>query len=227
MVEELEEKIGYTFKNKKLLKIALTHSSFANETGGKFQSYERLEFLGDSVLGIVTSDYIFRTFPNLPEGELTKLRALLVCEKQLCEFSKQLDLKKYIRLSKGERHCMGQNRPSILADIFEAICAAIYLDSNIESAKKFILKFIVAAIKNPKTQNIQDYKTDLQEIVQKSPGEKIDYVLIQETGPDHNKRFTVEARINNNSVGKGMGKSKKEAEQHAAKSALALMGYFK
>lgn len=227
LVEELEEKIGYTFKNKKLLKIALTHSSFANETGGKFQSYERLEFLGDSVLGIVTSDYIFRTFPNLPEGELTKLRALLVCEKQLCEFSKQLDLKKYIRLSKGERHCMGQNRPSILADIFEAICAAIYLDSDIENARKFILKFIVAAIKNPKTQNIQDYKTDLQEIVQKSPGEKIDYVLIQETGPDHNKRFTVEARINNNSMGKGMGKSKKEAEQHAAKSALTLMGYFK
>ena len=130
MTEELEKKIGYKFKDRKLLKIALTHSSYANESGGKFVSYERLEFLGDSVLGLITSDYIFKTFPNLPEGELTKLRAVLVCEKQLCEFSRQLNLKKYIKLSRGERHCKGQNRPSILADIFEAICAAIYLDSN-------------------------------------------------------------------------------------------------
>ena len=149
MVEELESKIGYTFKNRKLLKIALTHSSFANESGGRYVSYERLEFLGDSVLGIITSDYIFRTFPHLPEGELTKLRATLVCEKQLCVFSQELGLKKFIKLSRGERHCMGQNRPSILADVFEAICAAIYLDSGMEEAKNFVLKFIVPAVKNP------------------------------------------------------------------------------
>lgn len=227
MVEELESKIGYTFKNRKLLKIALTHSSFANESGGKFVSYERLEFLGDSVLGIITSDYIFRTFPHLPEGELTKLRATLVCEKQLCVFSQELELKKFIKLSRGERHCMGQNRPSILADVFEAICAAIYLDSGMEEAKNFVLKFIVPAVKNPKIQNAKDYKTDLQEIVQKNPGETIEYVLIKEEGPDHDKKFTVEAKISNNPVGRGSGKSKKEAEQHAAKAALLLMGYSK
>lgn len=227
MVEELESKIGYTFKNRKLLKIALTHSSFANESGGKFVSYERLEFLGDSVLGIITSDHIFRTFPHLPEGELTKLRATLVCEKQLCVFSQELGLKKFIKLSRGERHCMGQNRPSILADVFEAICAAIYLDSGMEEAKNFVLKFIVPAVKNPKIQNAKDYKTDLQEIVQKNPGETIEYVLIKEEGPDHDKKFTVEAKISNNPVGRGSGKSKKEAEQHAAKAALLLMGYSK
>ena len=227
MVEELESKIGYTFKNRKLLKIALTHSSFANESGGKFVSYERLEFLGDSVLGIITSDYIFRTFPHLPEGELTKLRATLVCEKQLCVFSQELGLKKFIKLSRGERQCMGQNRPSILADVFEAICAAIYLDSGMEEAKNFVLKFIVPAVKNPKIQNAKDYKTDLQEIVQKHPGETIEYVLIKEEGPDHDKKFTVEAKISNNPVGRGSGKSKKEAEQHAAKAALLLMGYSK
>ena len=227
MVEELESKIGYTFKNRKLLKIALTHSSFANESGGKFVSYERLEFLGDSVLGIITSDYIFRTFPHLPEGELTKVRATLVCEKQLCVFSQELGLKKFIKLSRGERHCTGQNRPSILADVFEAICAAIYLDSGMEEAKNFVLKFIVPAVKNPKIQNAKDYKTDLQEIVQKNPGETIEYVLIKEEGPDHDKKFTVEAKISNNPVGRGSGKSKKEAEQHAAKAALLLMGYSK
>ena len=227
MISELEKKIGYTFKDKKLLNVALTHSSFANESCGRFQSYERLEFLGDSVLGLITSNYIFKTFPNLPEGELTKLRALLVCEKQLYEFSKQLGLKKYVKLSRGERHCQGQNRPSILADIFESICAAIYLDSGMEAVSDFVLGFIVPAIKNPKIQKMQDYKTDLQEIVQKNPGESIKYVLLEETGPDHNKRFTVEVRINSNSEGKGTGRSKKEAEQHAARSTLALMGYFK
>lgn len=225
MTSELEKKIGYTFKNKKLIKIALTHSSLSNETGGRLRSYERLEFLGDSVLGLVTSDYIFRTFPNLPEGELTKLRASLVCEKQLYEFAKELELKKYIKLSKGERYCMGgAERPSILADVFESICAAIYYDGGIEEASKFVLKFIVNAIKNPKTKSIRDYKTDLQEIIQKNPEETITYKLIDESGPDHDKRFTVEVHINNNVFGKGSGKSKKEAEQQAAKETLILMG---
>lgn len=223
---ELEKKIGYTFKNKKFLKIALTHSSYANESGGRLSSYERLEFLGDSILGVITSDYIFKNFPKYPEGDLTKLRASLVCEKQLCVFSRELGIGEYVKLSRGEIHCNGQDRPSILADVFEAICAAIYLDSGgFEEASKFILRFIIPAIKHPLIAEIQDYKTILQEVVQKNPEETIEYVMVKETGPDHDKRFTMEVRINNNSVGVGTGKSKKEAEQHAAREALALMGY--
>lgn len=224
-MEQLEEKIGYKFKNRKFLKIAVTHSSYANEFGENIHSYERLEFLGDSVLGLVTSDYIFKNFPNLPEGELTKLRASLVCEKQLFEFAKNLDLHKYIKLSKGEKHAGGEYRSSILSDVFEAICAAIYLDSGFEDAQKFILSHIVPAIKHPQTVVMKDYKTDLQEIVQKNPEETIEYVLVAESGPDHDKRFTVEARINSNVVGRGTGKSKKQAEQQAAKQTLELMGY--
>ena len=224
-MQELENRIGHKFKNKKLLSVAITHSSYANESGGKFESYERLEFLGDSVLGLVTSDYIFKNCPNSPEGDLTKLRASLVCEKQLCVFSHELGIGDFVRLSKGERHSGGANRTSILADIFEAICAAIYLDAGIEVASKFILRFIVKAIKSPMLEDIHDYKTDLQEIVQKNPEETIKYALVKETGPDHDKRFTVEARINSNTVGVGVGRSKKEAQQHAAKKALELMGY--
>ena len=224
-MDELERKIGYKFSNRKFLKIALTHSSYANESGGRLHSYERLEFLGDSVLGLVTSDYIFKNFPNLPEGELTKLRASLVCERQLFEFAKSLDLHKYVKLSRGEKHCGGENRPSILADIFEAICAAIYLDSGIEEAQKFILSHIIPAIQHPKTVVMKDYKTHLQEIIQKNPEETIEYVLVAESGPDHDKRFTIEAKINNNVVGRGTGKSKKQAEQQAAKQTLELMGY--
>lgn len=223
---ELEKKIGYTFKNKKFLKIALTHSSYANESGGRLSSYERLEFLGDSILGVITSDYIFKNFPQYPEGDLTKLRASLVCEKQLCIFSKELEISKYVKLSRGEIHCNGQERPSILADIFEALCAAIYLDSGgFEEVSAFILRFIVPAIKHPITSEIQDYKTILQEVVQRNPEETIEYVMVKESGPDHDKRFTMEARINNNTVGSGIGRSKKEAEQHAAREALILMGY--
>ena len=224
-MDELEKTIGYKFKDRKLLKIALTHSSYANESGGRLHSYERLEFLGDSVLGVITSDYIFKNFPNLPEGELTKLRASLVCERQLFEFAKNLELHKYIKLSRGERHSGGENRPSILADVFEAICAAIYLDSGMEEVRKFVLSNIVPAIKHPKTVVMKDYKTELQEIIQKNPEETIEYVLVGESGPDHDKRFTIEAKINNNVVGRGTGKSKKQAEQQAAKQTLELMGY--
>lgn len=224
-MEELESSLGYEFKDKKLLKIALTHSSYANECGGKIQSYERLEFLGDSVLGLITSDYIFKNFPQYPEGELTKLRASLVCEKQLFEFSKSLELHKFVKLSRGEKHAGGEFRASILSDIFESICAAIYLDSGFEEAKKFVLKHIIPAINHPKDFASHDYKTQLQEIVQKNPEETIEYVLVAESGPDHDKRFTVEARINSNSVSRGTGKSKKQAEQNAARDALKLMGY--
>ena len=222
---EFEQNIGYEFKDKKLLKIALTHSSHSNESCGRLSSYERLEFLGDSILGLVTSEYIFKNFPSYPEGDLTKLRASVVCEKQLCIFARELEIGKFMKLSRGEQHSGGRERPSILADIFEAICAAIYLDGGMQEASKFILRFIIPAVEHPLVLETHDYKTDLQEIVQKNPEETIEYALLKEVGPDHDKRFTVGVKINSNIVGKGSGKTKKEAEQRAAREALKLLGY--
>lgn len=223
---ELEEKIGYQFHNKDLLKEALTHSSYANERKSQRIKYnERLEFLGDSVLSVVVSEYIFKHCPELPEGELTKLRASLVCEKSLFDFAKKINLGNYLILSKGERNNGGAERPSILSDAFEALIAAIYLDGGIEPVSKHILSFVVPAIKNSKKKHVKDYKTTLQEIIQKNPGERLEYVLVAESGPDHNKHFVVEVHLNSNVIGKGGGKSKKEAEQQAAREALGLMGY--
>ena len=223
---DLQNKIGYQFKNPALLNEALTHSSYANEHKSQHIKYnERLEFLGDSVLSIVVSDYIYKNCPELPEGELTKLRATLVCEKSLYEFAKKIDLGKYLILSKGERNNGGADRPSILSDAFEALIAAIYIDGGIAPASKHILNFVIPAIKNSKKKKINDYKTTLQEIIQKNPGEKLEYVLVKESGPDHNKHFFVEVHLNSNVIGKGGGKSKKEAEQQAAREALELMGY--
>ena len=223
---DLQNKIGYQFKNPALLNEALTHSSYANEHKSQHIKYnERLEFLGDSVLSIVASDYIYNNCPELPEGELTKLRASLVCEKSLYEFAKKIDLGKYLILSKGERNNGGADRPSILSDAFEALIAAIYIDGGITPASKHILNFVIPAIKNSKKKKINDYKTTLQEIIQKNPGEKLEYVLVKESGPDHNKHFVVEVHLNSNVIGKGGGRSKKEAEQQAAREALELMGY--
>ena len=223
---DLQNKIGYQFKNPALLNEALTHSSYANEHKSQHIKYnERLEFLGDSVLSIVVSDYIYKNCPELPEGELTKLRASLVCEKSLYEFAKKIDLGKYLILSKGERNNGGADRPSILSDAFEALIAAIYIDGGITPASKHILNFVIPAIKNSKKKKINDYKTTLQEIIQKNPGEKLEYVLVKESGPDHNKHFIVEVHLNSNVIGKGGGRSKKEAEQQAAREALELMGY--
>lgn len=225
-MEELERKIGYQFKNKALMREAITHSSYAKERKSQHIKYnERLEFLGDAVLSIVVSDYIFKHCPELPEGELTKLRASLVCEKSLFEFAKIIDLGKYLILSKGERNNGGAERPSILSDAFEALIAAIYIDGGYEPASKHILNFVIPTIKNSKTKKNKDYKTTLQEIVQKNPGEKLEYVLVAESGPDHNKHFVVEVHLNSNVIGKGGGRSKKEAEQQAAHEALELMGY--
>ena len=224
-MEGLEEKLGYKFKNIDLLKNALTHSSYANEVRGGFSSNERLEFLGDSVLSIIVSDYIYRHFRSLPEGELTKLRASLVCEKSLCTFSRELELGKYLMLGKGEDKGGGRERDSILADAFEAVLAAIYLDGGMEEARKFVLRFVIPDIKSAKPIRFKDYKTQLQEIIQKNPEEKLEYVLVGESGPDHNKHFVVEVHLNSNVIGKGGGKSKKEAEQQAAREALGLMGY--
>ncbi len=223
---DLQNLIGYQFKNPALLNEALTHSSYANEHKSQHIKYnERLEFLGDSVLSIVVSDYIYKNCPELPEGELTKLRASLVCEKSLYEFAKKIDLGKYLILSKGERNNGGADRPSILSDAFEALIAAIYIDGGFAPASKHILNFVIPAIKNSKKKKINDYKTTLQEIIQKNPGEKLEYVLVKESGPDHNKHFVVEVHLNSNVIGKGGGRSKKEAEQQAAREALELMGY--
>lgn len=221
-----EKSLGYSFKNKELLERALTHSSFSNEHKKTSESYERLEFLGDSILGFVTADYTFNTFAALSEGQLTKLRAALVCEASLCEFSKQLGVGEYLRLSYGEEHSGGRERPSILADAFESTVAAIYLDSGkLEEAEKFILRFIKPAAKTQSDKPTKDYKTTLQEIVQQNPQEKLSYVIVGEKGPDHDKRFSVEVHLNSNVIGKGGGKSKKEAEQQAAREALRLLGY--
>lgn len=223
-MKPLEENLRYEFKNKKLLINALTHSSYANEARDGVSSNERLEFLGDSVLSIVVSEYIYKEFNNLPEGELTKLRASLVCEKSLCQFSRELDLGKYLRLGKGEDKGGGRERDSILADAFEAVLAAMYLDGGFNVAKNHVMRFIKNELKHTDDEVFKDYKTALQEIIQKNPEESVTYILTKETGPDHDKVFEVEVRLNSNTIGKGIGKNKKQAEQSAAKEALRLMG---
>ena len=220
-----ETKIGYTFKNKELLHEALSHSSYANEHKHGRNSNERLEFLGDSVLSIVVSEHLFSHFRHLPEGELTKIRASLVCEKALYEFSKKIDLGNFIFLGKGEENSGGRNRPSIVADAFEAVIAAVYLDGGMENAKKYVLGFIPKDLDKNSSKKLNDYKTVLQEIIQRNPEEKVEYVLTGESGPDHNKHFEVQVRLNSNVIGTGQGRSKKLAEQMAAKEALELMGY--
>ena len=222
--DEFEKKIGYTFKNKKILLEALAHSSYANETR-ICDSNERLEFLGDSVLSIMVSEYLFTHFKHLPEGELTKIRASLVCEKALFEFSKKIELGKYILLGKGEENSGGRTRPSIVSDAFEAVIAAIYTDGGFDEAKNYVLGFIPKNLDKNSGKALHDYKTLLQEIIQKNPEEKVEYVLIGQSGPDHDRRFEVEVCMNSNVIGKGSGKSKKQAEQAAAKEALELMGY--
>ena len=224
-IGKFEEIIGYTFKNKKYIQQALTHSSYANEKKIPGGSNERLEFLGDSVLSIVVSSYLYENLISVTEGELTKMRASLVCEKSLYVFAQEINLGDFLLLGKGEENTGGRERPSILADAFEAVIAAIYLDGGYEPAAKHILRFIPKDIQIRRKPVFSDFKTILQEIVQKNPEEKVEYVLVGEEGPDHNKRFVVEVCLNSNVIGKGKGRSKKEAEQLAAKEALELMGY--
>lgn len=220
---QLEKNLDYTFKDKTLLTLALSHSSYANEKKGASNSNERLEFLGDSILSLIVSEYIYKYFPNLPEGELTKIRASLVCENSLCAFSKELGVGEFLLLGKGEQQNGGRTRPSILADAFEAILAAIYLDGGMEPARRHVLRFIERELKTHH-ENFADYKTVLQEIIQRNPEETITYVLASESGPDHDKTFTVNVMLNSNKIGTGTGHSKKQAEQLAAKQALELMG---
>ena len=217
---EFEEKLGHRFHNKKYLITALTHSSYANEAKGKEESNERLEFLGDSVLGFVVADYLFKNYTQFPEGDLTKNRAALVCEKACCGFAKQIDLGNYLRLSHGEQNSGGRTRSSILADAFEAVIAAIYLDAGMEEARKFILRFVLPMLKAHKPKAFKDYKTALQEIIQQNPEERVTYEISDESGQAHNKQFTANVLLNGQIIGTGKGKSKKEAEQNAAKAAL-------
>ncbi len=218
----IEEIIGYKFKNKSLLKTALTHSSYANEIGGNEPFNERLEFLGDSVLGMITAEYLYKIHPEMPEGQLTKLRSSLVCEKSLYRFSESIKLGEFMRLGKGEINTGGRNRPSILADAFESLIAAVFLDSGYEEARKFVLGFISGAESYEPVA--RDYKTELQEIIQRNKGEILEYSLAGESGPDHKKTFIVDVKLNSNVIGTGEGGSKKQAEQMAAKEALKLMG---
>lgn len=222
---ELEEKIGYTFRNPQLLEQALTHSSFANDGKKHGHNNERLEFLGDSVLSVIVARHLFLTYKDLPEGELTKLRASLVCEKALDVFAGQIGLGKYLRLGKGEEMTGGRERPSILADAFEALLAAIYIDGGYEAAQTFVLGFIPRNLDVRRKNKLSDYKTALQEIIQQNREERVEYVLVDEHGPDHAKVFTAEVLLNTNVIGRGTGSSKKQAEQNAAHEALLLMGY--
>lgn len=219
----LEERIGYQFKNRKYLRRALTHSSYSNESREKPESNERMEFLGDAVLSLVVSNYIFHRF-HLDEGDLTKIRASMVCEKSLFRFAQEVGLGEELFLGRGEEQMGGRTRPSIVSDAFEALIAAIFLDGGLEPAGKFILRFVREELDTGERSAFVDYKTMLQEIVQKNPEEKVSYVLVGENGPDHDKHFVVEVRLNSNVIGRGESRSKKGAEQLAAKEALELMG---
>lgn len=219
--EEFQKIIGYKFRNEKLLQQALTHSSYANERHRKNADNERLEFLGDAVLEVVSSEFLFLHYPDLTEGDLTKLRASLVCEPTLAGCTSPMHLGDFIYLGKGEELTGGRRRKSILSDALEAVIGAIYLDGGFTSAKEFILKFILTDIEHKKL--FYDSKTILQEFVQGNCKELLNYKLLDESGPDHNKNFTVEARIGEKVIGTGSGHTKKAAEQEAAYQALLLL----
>lgn len=221
-LKDLQTTIGYQFKQEGLLRQALTHSSFANEKHmKKFSDNERLEFLGDAVLEVVSSDFLFKNYPNLSEGDLTKFRASIVCEPTLALCTKDIDLGEYLYLGKGENQTGGRKRKSILSDALESVIGAIYLDGGFEEAKKFVQRFILTDVENKKL--FYDSKTSLQEIVQGNYEESLHYVLLSEEGPDHDKSFTVEARIGDMPIGRGAGHTKKAAEQEAAYHALLIL----
>ena len=220
-METLEARLGYTFQDRSLLQQALTHSSYANENRGGLGSNERLEFLGDSILGMVTADHLYHAHPDLPEFYLTRTRAALVCEESLVEVADRLELGKFLRLGRGEATGGGRERPSIRADAVEAVLAAVYLDGGLAEARKIVQRFILA--RETEKAVTRDYKTALQELVQRESGQVLAYRLIGQSGPDHAKVFTVEVDLNGKAVGRGTGHSKKEAEQMAARSAVEML----
>ncbi len=216
---KLEQTVGYTFKNKDLLFHAMRHSSYSNENGlGASGSNERLEFLGDAVLELASSEFIFTNFSDMPEGEMTRLRASIVCEQTLAICARAINLPKYIILGKGEETSGGRERDSIVSDAFEALIGAIYEDGGFTNAKEFVYRFIMNDIDNKKL--FFDSKTILQEMVQTGPEIILEYNLIREEGPAHNKKFTMEAVLNGKSIGVGFGRTKKHAEQSAAYEAI-------
>ncbi len=217
-MKELQEKLNYQFKDKSLIITALTHSSYANEH--RCQSNERLEFIGDSVLGMVVAMHLYRTFPNLPEGKMTRMRAELVCEQSLWEVADKLCFGENLRLGKGEALTGGRERHSILADCVEAVIAALYIDGGFEVAKSFVDIHILSKLDSVGTLPTGDCKTRLQELVQRSPGASLCYEMLSESGPDHMKVFCAAVYLNGEMIGKGQGRTKKEAEQNAAARAL-------
>ena len=221
-MRELEKKLKYAFQNPALLEEAMSHSSYANERrGGHLRSNERLEFLGDAVLGFVTAEYLFTRHPEAPEGDLTRIRAALVCEESLHEAAQRLDLGRYLRLGRGEESGGGRTRASILADAMEAVFAAVYLDGGIEAARPLIHRCLLDAQRESVVEEKRrDYKTALQELVQRESGQVLSYHLTGESGPDHAKEFSVAVELNGKPIGQGAGHSKKEAEQMAAKAAI-------
>ena len=220
-LDQLQQNIGYAFADPALLERALCHSSYANEHKLVHGSNERLEFLGDSVLGFIAAEFFYGEFPGKPEGELTRMRAAAVCEPALFGYAQSFGLGAALRLGRGEAAMGGSQRPSMVADAFEALLAAMYLDGGIEPCKSFVHKFLREGAARPVAV---DSKTELQQIVQQNPVEAVDYVLVGEDGPDHEKLFVVEVRLHSNVLGVGRGRSKKLAEQAAAAEALKLMG---
>ncbi len=223
MIKDLETTIGYRFHNISLLQNALTHSSYANEHWhNSLLSNERLEFLGDSILGMVVAEYLYRSFPDRPEGELTRMRADMVCEKTLAEVANSIHLGEHLMLGRGEEHFGGRTRNSILADAMESVIAACFLDGGMDVAKQFIRKFIF--VETPVTEfHNADYKTSLQELVQQKKNQTLAYTLIGESGPDHEKIFSVEVTLNGKVIGTGSGSSKKRAEQDAARAGICTL----
>lgn len=223
MIKDLETAIGYRFKNISLLQNALSHSSYANERWhDSLKSNERLEFLGDSILGMVTAEYLYRNFPQRPEGELTRMRADMVCERALAVVAERIGLGRHLLLGNGEETGGGRNRDSILADAVESVIAACFLDGGMEPARQFINTFVLAEVPEKKLRNA-DYKTALQELVQQKKNQTLSYTLVGESGPDHDKQFEVEVSLNGKVVGTGQGRSKKKAEQDAAKAAMEAL----
>ena len=220
MIKDLETAIGYRFRNIQLLQNALTHSSYANERWhNSLLSNERLEFLGDSVLGMLVAEYLYRNFPDRPEGELTRMRADMVCEQTLATAANKIGIGEHLLLGHGEERLGGRNRNSILADAMESVIAACFLDGGIQAALKVVQQFILVEVPVTKLHNV-DYKTQLQELVQQKKNQVLSYALVGESGPDHDKQFEVEVSLNGNVVGSGSGSSKKRAEQSAAASAI-------
>ena len=223
MIKDLEEAIGYKFHNIALLQNALTHSSYANERWhNSLMSNERLEFLGDSILGMVVAEFLYRNFPDRPEGELTRMRADMVCEKTLASVANRIDLGRHLMLGNGEEQGGGRSRNSILADAVESVIAASFLDGGMEAARQLIQQFILVEVPVTKLHNV-DYKTALQELVQQKKNQVLSYTLVGESGPDHDKRFDVEVKLNGKVVGIGSGSSKKRAEQMSARAAIEAL----